>query len=63
MVAAAADIAMERAFTATGEEVLHFLQTDQQKGLSAEEAAAAQAKYGKNGKTGSTEERSLGLVH
>jgi len=40
---------MERAFAATGEEVLHFFQTDAQRGLSAEEVTAARAKYGKNG--------------
>jgi hypothetical protein len=41
---------MERAYVATGEEVLHFFQADEHKGLSAEAVTAARAKHGKNGK-------------
>ena len=41
---------MERAYVATGEEVLHFFRVDEQRGLSAEAVTAARAKHGKNGK-------------
>jgi len=41
---------MERAYVVTGEEVLHFFQVDEQKGLSAEAVTAARTKHGKNGK-------------
>lgn len=39
---------MERAYAASGEEVLNFFQVDEHQGLSAEQVAAAKAKYGKN---------------
>jgi hypothetical protein len=42
---------MERAYVATGEEVLHFFQVVKDQGLSAAEVAAARKKYGKNGKS------------
>lgn len=39
---------MERAYAATGEDVLCFFNVDDQTGLGASEVTTAQAKYGKN---------------